>query len=118
VTLTSGLQGHVIRHAGVGMNRLLTATLAFLLLTSHVRLFAKGETTRITIQGFHLKARIEIVNPLILSKFNVWVGPGTWSSEPGFNVNAPSFIADWSSGPGFGCPRYASVVRAPLWGPI
>jgi hypothetical protein len=81
------------------MNRLLTATLVFLLLAVPVRLFAKGETTKITIQGFHLKAPIEIVNPLILSKFNVWAGPGTWSSEPGFNVNAPSFIVDWSSGP-------------------
>jgi hypothetical protein len=99
VTLTSGLQGHVIRHAGVGMNQLFTATLAFLLLASPVRLFANGETIRITIQGFHFKAPIEIVNPLILAKFNVWAGPGTWSSEPGFNVNAPSFIVDWSSGP-------------------
>jgi hypothetical protein len=99
VTLTSGLQGHVISDAGVGMNRLLTATLAFLLLASPVRLFAKGETTRIMIQGFRLNARIEIVNPLILSKFNVWAGPGTWSRSPGFNVNASSFIVDWSSGP-------------------
>jgi len=81
------------------MNRLLTATPAFLLLASPVRLFAKGETIGITTQGFHLKAPIEIVNPLILSKFNVWAGPGIWSSEPGFNVNAPSFVVDWFSGP-------------------
>jgi hypothetical protein len=69
-----------------------------LLLAIPSHLFAKAETTKITIQSLYLKAPIKIVDPVILSKFNVWTGPGTWSSDPAFNVNAPGFIIDWSSG--------------------
>lgn len=80
------------------MNRPLAAAYALLLFAVPSQLFAKGETTRITIQSLHLKAPIEIVDPVILSKFNVWTGPGTWSSDPAFNANVPGFIVDWSSG--------------------
>ena len=80
------------------MNRFLAPALALLLCAMPAELFAKGATTKITIQSLYLKAPIEIVDPVILSKFNVWTGPGTWSSDPAFNANAPGFIIDWSSG--------------------
>jgi hypothetical protein len=80
------------------MNRLLAAAFVLLLLAVPPQLFAKAETTKITIQSLYLKAPVEIVDPVILSKFNVWTGPGTWSSDPAFNANAPGFIIDWSSG--------------------
>lgn len=80
------------------MHRLGTVTLTLLLLAVPAQLFAKGETAKITIQSWHLKAPIEIVDPVILSNFNVWTGPGTWSSEPAFNASVPRFIIDWSSG--------------------
>ena len=80
------------------MNRFLAPALASLLCAIPAALFAKGETNKITIQSLYLKAPIEIVDPVILSKFNVWTGPGTWSSDPAFNANAPGFIIDWSSG--------------------
>ena len=80
------------------MNRFLAPALALLLCAIPAELFAKGETTKITIQSLYLKAPIEIVDPVILSTFDVWTGPGRWSSDPAFNENAPGFIIDWSSG--------------------
>jgi hypothetical protein len=80
------------------MARLLAAAFALLLSAVPSQLFGEGEATRITIQSLYLKAPIEIVDPVILSTFNVWTGPGTWSSDPAFNENAPGFIIDWSSG--------------------
>lgn len=80
------------------MNRLLATAFALLLSAVPSQLFAEGEATKITIQSLYLKAPIEIVDPVILSKFNVWTGPRTWSSDPAFNANAPGFIIDWSSG--------------------
>jgi|ERR1700727_595834 hypothetical protein len=80
------------------MDRLLAAAFALLLSAVPSQLFGEGEATRITIQSLYLKAPIEIVDPVILSTFNVWTGPGTWSSDPAFNENAPGFIIDWSSG--------------------
>jgi hypothetical protein len=86
------------RVGGQTVNRFLAPALASLLCAIPAALFAKGETNKITIQSLYLKAPIEIVDPVILSKFNVWTGPGTWSSDPAFNSNAPGFIIDWSSG--------------------
>lgn len=63
------------------------------------RLFAKGATTRIVIEGANLARPVEITDRSILADFNVWAGPGTSSSQAGFNPNAPSFIIDWSQGP-------------------
>jgi hypothetical protein len=64
------------------MHRLVTTTLTLLLLAIPAQLFAKGE---FTIQSLYLRVPIEIVDPVVLSKFNVWTGPGTWSSDPAFN---------------------------------
>ena len=63
------------------------------------RLLAKGAATRIVIEGGDLAKPVEITDRNILANFHVWAGPGTFSSKPGFNPNAPSFIIDWSQGP-------------------
>ena len=57
------------------------------------RCVAKGATTKIVIEGTDLAKRIEIADRKV-GTFNVW-DPGTFSTKPGFNANAPSFI-DWS----------------------
>jgi hypothetical protein len=63
------------------------------------RVLAKGATTKIIIEGTGLAKPIEITDRKVLANFNVWTGPGTFSSQPGFNANAPGFIVDWSEGP-------------------
>jgi hypothetical protein len=91
--------------------RLFPSVAALLLMIGiPVSLSAKGKTIRITIQGAGLKSPIEITDPKILADFSVWTGPGTLSTQPGFNANAPSFIIDWSQGtissPPKGLPSY------------
>jgi hypothetical protein len=66
---------------------------------------AKSATTKIVIEGPDLSTPIEITDRQILANFNVWTGPGTFSSQPGFNANAPSFIIDWSQGPVAAVPQ-------------
>jgi hypothetical protein len=51
------------------MNRPLVAALASLLCAIPAELFAKGQTTKITIRSLYLKAPVEIVDPVILAKF-------------------------------------------------
>jgi hypothetical protein len=63
------------------------------------RILAKGATTKIMIEGADLAEPLEITDRKVLANFNVWTGPGTFSTQPGFNANAPSFIIDWSEGP-------------------
>lgn len=62
------------------------------LLTTRTFLLAKGETVRIRVEGADLAAPIEITDPLLLKKFQVWTGPGTSSNE------GQGFIIDWSRG--------------------
>jgi hypothetical protein len=62
------------------------------------RCVAKGATTKIVIEGADLVNSIEITDRKVVANFNVWEGPGTFSTQPGFNANAPSFIIDWSQG--------------------
>jgi len=82
------------------MKRLLAITLHFsVLLAGPSLVFAKGKTVRIVIEGADLPKPIDIADPKILANFNVWTGPGTYSTSPGFDANAPSFIVDWSQGP-------------------
>jgi hypothetical protein len=78
--------------------RFLTLAALLLRLVAPAQVFAKGETVKITIKGADLKTPIEITNPKILTEFTVWTGPGTSSSVPRFNSNAPGFIIDWSQG--------------------
>jgi len=81
------------------MKKTLVIALIMLLSVVPSRLLAKGATTKVVIEGPGISRPIEITDRRILANFNVWAGPGTFSSQPGFNANAPSFIIDWSYGP-------------------
>jgi hypothetical protein len=100
------------------MKRMFALPMMLLVLASPARLFAKGETTKITIQGADLQTPICVTDRKILAKIHVWSGPGTGSSRPGFNPNAPSFIVDWSQGPTAeppkGLPHYEVLFYADL----
>ena len=78
------------------MKQLLSVSVTFLLLVIPAQVFAKGQTVKITIKGADLNPPVEITDPKVLTEFQVWSGPGTSSSVPGFNPNAPGFIVDWS----------------------
>jgi hypothetical protein len=92
------------------MKRMVGALPIIFLLLLPARLFAKGDTVKITIQGADLKTPIQITDRKVLANVQVWSGLGTSSSEPGFKPKAPSFIIDWSQGPTAeppkGLPRY------------
>lgn len=81
------------------MRKTLAAALLALAFLLPSRLFGKGATTKVVIEGPDLSKPIEITDRKILANFNVWTGPGTFSTQAGFNANAPSFIIDWSQGP-------------------
>ena len=74
------------------MKTILGIALALLRSAVPSRLLAKGATTRVVIEGPGLSKPIEITDRKILANFNVWAGPGTFSTQPGFNANAPCFI--------------------------
>lgn len=81
------------------MTTLFVAVLTFLLLTVPPQLYAKAETSRITIDGPDLKQPIEITDPKILANFDVWSGAGTSWTGPGATTarqKAHQFIIDWS----------------------
>lgn len=80
------------------MKMTLAIALVGLLAAAPPRLLAKGATTKVVIEGPDLPKPLEITDRQILANFNVWTGPGTFSTQPGFNANAPSFIIDWSQG--------------------
>ena len=74
---------------------------------------AKGATSRITITGKTLANPIEITEASIISKFQVWEGPGTTVCRGGranCTDGTQGFIIDWLSGPVAerpeGLPRY------------
>jgi hypothetical protein len=81
------------------MKKALAIALTVLLSVAPSVVLAKGATTKIVIEGPDLSKPIEISDPKVLAHFNVWAGPGTSSTRPGFNANAPSFIIAWSQGP-------------------
>ena len=62
------------------------------------RFLAKGATTKIMIEGVDLAKPIEITDRKALSNFQVWTGPGTFSTQPGFNANEPGFIINCPQG--------------------
>ena len=70
-------------------------------LASSAVLFAKGETTKITIVGTALPHPIEITDTNIVQGFQVWSGPGTTVCNGG-RANCvegtEGFIVDWSNG--------------------
>jgi hypothetical protein len=55
--------------------------------------FAKGDTIRIAIRGGTHSAPIEITEPALTHRFNVWSGPGT-----GPTVDPEGLNVDWSRG--------------------
>ena len=80
------------------MKRLLivAAALAALVPTS---LVAKGATTRITITDISGVRSVNLVDPIVLARFNVWDGPGTFSGPPTQQTESTSgFIIDWRAG--------------------
>jgi len=81
------------------MRRMLAVLVAFLPLVIPARVFAKADTSKITIKGSDLKTPIEITDPHTLASFNVWAGPGTtWSGGTGPPSWVQTFIIDWSQG--------------------
>jgi hypothetical protein len=72
------------------MNSMLFVVPAMLAILVPVNLAAKGATIGIRITGPDLSAPIEITDPDIVGKFQVWAGPGTSSSE------SASLNADWT----------------------
>ena len=63
-------------------------------------LVAKGPTTRISIRDVARGNAVAIVDPAILSRFNVWDGPGTFSGTPDQQKEGTTgFIVDWQAGP-------------------
>jgi hypothetical protein len=75
--------------------------LALVLVLASTSLIAKGPTTRIRIRDLAgVQPTITIVDPSVLSKFNVWDGPGTYSGPPGQQMEGKTgFIIDWQAGP-------------------
>jgi len=81
------------------MKKTLAIALIMVLSAAPSSVLAKGKTTKVVIEGPDLSKPIEITDQKILAIFNVWAGPGTFSTQPGFNASAPGFIIDWSQGP-------------------
>lgn len=78
------------------MTRTILTTLCLLVicgLTGVVH--AKGITTRISITSAELQNPVEINDPDVLNKFNVWSGRGTFASGV---EDTKGFIIDWASG--------------------
>jgi hypothetical protein len=98
------------------MKRLLVVTLNIsVLLAGSSLLLAKGKTVKIVIEGADLPKPIDIADPKVLPNFNVWAGPGTSSTSPSFNANAPSFIIDWSQGPVTQVPQVLQKYRVSFY---
>ena len=94
------------------MMRLFAATFSlFVALALSASLTAKGSTTKITITGSTLSEPINITDQVIVSKFQVWAGPGVMHGRGGtVTEETEGFIIDWSTGvvaehPN-GLPRY------------
>jgi hypothetical protein len=95
------------------VKRLLSVLVPFLLVAIPAEVFAKADTSKITIKGADLEAPIEITDLKTLAKFSVWTGPGTsctGSGCPGTSAKqTESFIVDWSQAvaePASGLQRY------------
>ena len=62
-------------------------------------LVAKGPTTRITITAVGGVRAVSVVDPIVLARFNVWDGPGTFSGPPNQPTEGTTgFIVDWRAG--------------------
>ena len=80
------------------MKRLLILVTAFVALVP-ASVVAKGPTTRITITDISGARSVHIVDPIVLVRFNVWDGPGTFSGPPNqVTEGSTGFIVDWRAG--------------------
>lgn len=62
----------------------------------------KSQITRIAIVGPSLTAPLEITDPGILARFNIWNGPGVRLNGEQIHLNSPERIGafiDWARGP-------------------
>ena len=83
------------------MKRVIAAAFSLLIVFSAtIHVFAKGTTTKVIITSSELQRPTEISDPEVLKNFNVWSGPGTFSSGvEGNEVEGnEGFIIDWASG--------------------
>jgi len=81
------------------LKRMLLVFLTLPLIAATPDVFAKGQTSKITISGADLKAPIEISDSSVLLKFNVWSGVGTFSTSSGVTRQGDTgFIIDWPLG--------------------
>jgi len=80
------------------MNRIIVFLLIVPLLSS-TSLAAKGVTTKVTIRDTTLQASFDITDRLLLDRFNVWAGPGTFVTTAGREAEGiEGFIVDWQVG--------------------
>ncbi len=82
------------------------AMISLAILALPILAWSKGETIQIDIDGAGLASPIEIIDPAIVGKFNIWNGPGVSTSTYGVpdppayldpNRTAGRFI-DWPKG--------------------
>ena len=67
------------------------AMISLAILALPVVAWSKGETIQIDIDGADLTSPIEITDPAIVSKFNIWNGPGVSTSSYGV-PNPPAYL--------------------------
>jgi hypothetical protein len=67
------------------------AIISLAILALPILAWSKGETIQIDIDGSDLASPIEITDPAITSKFNIWNGPGVSTSSYGV-PNPPAYL--------------------------
>lgn len=92
------------------MRQLLTIGLLVALLLQ-ASLVAKGITTRITVTDLAESRSVDLVDPVVVGRFDVWSGAGTFSGPPDRQTEgADGFIIEWPGGsiasPPNGLPKY------------
>jgi hypothetical protein len=80
--------------------------------------WAKGDISKIAIAGNELGAPLDIVDPVILSRFSIWSGPGVGGWDMRTTMPGPDdaqFIVDWTQGivysPGQDARRYRITMH-------
>ena len=74
------------------MNTIQLTALSLVTILAPLAMAARSDTLRIVINGGNLTTMVEILDPVIVSQFNVWTGIGTSSNE------AQGMIVDWAKG--------------------
>lgn len=88
--------------------------LSILLLSIPSTVWSKGQTIRIVIEGDHLAAPIEIVDPEVAGLFSIWNGPGVGMRDPTEEPDLSAYVEpegfvgrfiNWSKGYANNHPR-------------